>query len=165
MPKIQGSDNWPEGQEQRDSDDSVDGQFAWIGERRERLNAATQETRFDILQNIISHPSQLPTLKELDFFLMGVSQSTIREHLETLIDAGVVARIELPEEEQTRDLPHVFYGLTEAGREDLKEIGFLEAEKTLQEVTMRTELRPDVKRYMTAPRPEWDPAKEFNPEA
>ena len=34
---------------------------------RERLNVVTQETRFSLVQDILGHPAQLPTLKELDY--------------------------------------------------------------------------------------------------
>lgn len=147
---------------ERAGDDSVDGGLDWIADRRERLNVATQQTRFDIVQNIIAHPSQLPTLKELEYFLEGVRKSTIRNHIDKLVDAGVIARVELPRDDRKRDLPHVFYGLTESGREDLAAIGLLETEDILQEATLRTQVPDDVEQYMTAPRPEWGPANKLD---
>jgi hypothetical protein len=35
--------------------------------QRQRLNTVTQETRFVLIQNILSHPKQLPSLKELSY--------------------------------------------------------------------------------------------------
>jgi len=49
---------------------------------RERLNVVTQETRFSLLQDILGHPSELPTLKELDYVNPSKSQTTIRQHLQ-----------------------------------------------------------------------------------
>lgn len=47
---------------------------------RERLNTVTQETRFSLIQDILGHPEQLPTLKELDCVNPSMSQTTIRQH-------------------------------------------------------------------------------------
>ncbi|WP_394742228.1 helix-turn-helix domain-containing protein [Natronococcus roseus] len=134
------------------------------GQRRELLNLVTQETRFEIIQNIVGHPAQLPTLKELDYFMPGVSKSTIRNHLERLVKRGVVEQVELPKDDRTRDLPHVFYGLTEEGREILETADLLRAERSLQETTMKTQLTPGVEKYMEAPRPEWIPARPIDTE-
>lgn len=131
------------------------------GQRRELLNLVTQETRFEIIQNIVGHPAQLPTLKELDYFMPGVSKSTIRNHLERLVERGVVEQVELSKDERSRDLPHVFYGLTEIGREILETADLLRAEKSLQETTIKTQLTPGVEKYLNAPRPDWGPAHSF----
>lgn len=146
------------------TEESAGAQLDWIADRRERLNVVTQETRFDIVQNIIAHPHQLPTLKELDFFLGDVRKSTIRNHLDKLEEAGAIARVELDEDNRKRDLPHVFYGLTESAREDLDAIGLLDTERILQETTLRTSVPADVESYMNAPRPDWPSAKKFDGE-
>lgn len=129
-----------------------------MGQRRELLNLITQPTRFEILQNIFGHPEQLPSLKELNYFMPDTSKSTIRNHLDRLIDSGMVAKVPLPEEERTRDNPKKFYGLTEECYNLLKETGLLSAEKALQETTLDTQLTPTVEQYMDAPRPDWGPA-------
>ncbi|EMA29297.1 putative transcriptional regulator [Halobiforma nitratireducens JCM 10879] len=130
-----------------------------IGDRRNLLNVATQETRFEIIQNIVGHPEQLPSLKELDYFIPDTRKSTIRNHLDKLEDAGIVTPVKLPEEERSRDLPRVFYGLTRNGRDVLEEAGLLRAERSLQETTVQTKLTDEVVQYMNAPRPDWDPAR------
>ncbi len=127
-------------------------------QRRELLNLVTQTTRFEILQNIFGHPEQLPSLKELDYFMPDTSKSTIRNHLSRLIDKGMVEKVSLPEDEQTRDNPRKFYGLTDECRNLLDETGLLSAEQVLQEATLKTQLTPDVEQYMNAPRPDWPPA-------
>jgi hypothetical protein len=63
---------------------------------RERLNVVTQETRFSLLQDILGHPSELPTLKELDYVNPSKSQTTIRQHLQQLVDAGIVEEVLYP---------------------------------------------------------------------
>ena len=121
---------------------------------RERLNVVTQETRFSLIQDILGHPKQLPTLKELDYVNPSKSQSTIRQHLQELVNAGIVAEISLPKDKRQNDLPYKFYGLSEDGREFLKEYGLLRAEETLREIYKNIEKTETVQRYETSPRPE-----------
>ncbi|MDT3437475.1 MULTISPECIES: helix-turn-helix domain-containing protein [Halobacteriales] len=121
---------------------------------RERLNVVTQETRFSLLQDILGHPSELPTLKELDYVNPNKSQTTIRQHLQQLVDAGIVMEVLLPEDRRQNDLPYKFYGLSESGRQFLEEHKLLRAQDTLLEIYDRVEKTDDIERYETAPRPE-----------
>jgi DNA-binding HxlR family transcriptional regulator len=121
---------------------------------RERLNVVTQETRFSLVQDILGHPAGLPTLKELDYVNPSRSQTTIRQHLQRLVDAGIVEEVLLPEDRRQNDLPYKFYGLSEFGRQFLEEHKLLRAEETLQEIYDRVEKTPQIERYENAPRPE-----------
>lgn len=112
--------------------------------------------RFVLVQNILSHPEQLPSLKELDYVNPSKSESTIREHLERLIETEVVAERTLPEDERSRDLPWRFYGLTEEGRDLLARFDLLGAEETLGELYERLETTAEIDRYANAPRPNLD---------
>jgi DNA-binding transcriptional regulator YhcF (GntR family) len=73
--------------------------------QRQRLNTVTQETRFVLIQNTLSPPKQLPSLKELSYVNPSKSQSTIRKHLEILIEDGIVEERVLPDDPRQRDLP------------------------------------------------------------
>jgi DNA-binding HxlR family transcriptional regulator len=121
---------------------------------RERLNVVTQETRFSLVQDILGHPSGLPTLKELNYVNPNQSQTTIRQHLQQLIEADIVEKVELPEDRRQNDLPYTFYGLSEEGRRFLEEYKLLRAEETLQEIYDRVEKTAEVERYESAPRPD-----------
>ena len=121
---------------------------------RERLNVVTQETRFSLIQDILGHPAQLPTLKELDYVNPGKSQTTIRQHLQKLVTEGIVEELSLPKDQRQNDLPYKFYGLSEEGREFLDEHGLLRAEETLGEIYSTIEKTETIQRYETAPRPD-----------
>jgi len=125
-----------------------------VDRERERLNVVTQETRFALLQDVLGHPEGLPTLRELDYVNPSKSDSTIRGHLSALQEVGVVERVELPPERRSRDRPHVFYGLTDDGREFLDRHGLLRAEDTLRETYAAVEKTDEIARYEAAPRPE-----------
>jgi len=122
---------------------------------RSRLNVVTQETRFSLLQDVLGHPDGLPTLKELDYVNPSKSRTTIRQHLEELVDAGIVEEVLLPEDQRRNDRPYKFYGLSEEGRAFLEEHKLLRAEDTLREIYDRVEKTDEIERYEAAPRPEW----------
>ena len=121
---------------------------------RERLTVVTQETRFALLQDILGHPSELATLKELDYVNPSKSRTTIRQHLQQLVDVGIVEEVLLPEDRRQNDLPYKFYGISESGRQFLGEHKLLRAQDTLREIYDNVEKPDDIKRYETALRPE-----------
>ena len=125
-----------------------------IDQVRERLNVVTQETRFSLIQDILGHPAQLPTLKELDYVNPSKSQTTIRQHLQELVNENILEKASLPKDQRQNDLPYTFYGLSEDGREFLAEHGLLRAEETLTEIYNSVEKTETIQRYETAPRPE-----------
>lgn len=120
---------------------------------RDLLNLVTQKTRFVLIQNIVAHPKEAPSLKELAYANPSKSKSTIRNHLDKLVDAGVVKAVHLPKEERKRDLPHKFFRLTESSRDFLEEHDLLRAEETLKEMHSMLEKTPEIERYVEAPRP------------
>ena len=137
----------------RDQPDTTDAIDSTVENQRQRLNVVTQETRFVLIQNILSHPQQLPTLKELDYVNPSKSKSTIREHLEVLIENDIVEERTLPKDERKRDLPWRFHGLTDAGRDLLEEMGLLGAEGTLRDMYKMLKTTDEVEKYAQAPRP------------
>ena len=125
-----------------------------LGRVRERLNVVTQETRFALIQDILGHPDQLPTLKELDYLNPSKSRTTIRQHLQRLVDVGVAEAVELPKVHRRNDRPYKFYGISEDGRAFLDDHGLTRAEETLREIYDRVEKTDEIERYEAAPRPE-----------
>ncbi len=121
---------------------------------RKRLDVVTQETRFSLVQDILGHPSGLPTLKELDYVNPDKSRTTISQHLDRLVDAEVVEEVLLPEDRRQNDLPYTFYSLSDRGRAFLEEHKLLRAEDTLREIYDSVEKTDEIRRYENAPRPE-----------
>ena len=138
----------------RDQPDTTDAIDSTVENQRQRLNIVTQETRFVLIQNILSHPQQLPTLKEFDYVNPSKSKSTIREHLEVLIKHRIVAEQTLSKDQRKRDLPWRFYGLTDVGRNLLEGMGLLGAEGTLQDMYEMLDTTDEIEKYAQAPRPE-----------
>ncbi|USZ67406.1 helix-turn-helix transcriptional regulator [Halorussus salilacus] len=123
-------------------------------ETRELLHFVTQETRFALVNNILQHPDQLPSMYELEELNPSVSDATVYKHVQKLIDAGIVEEVALDDDERRQGYPWKFYGLTDEGREFLDEHNLLAAEETLQRIYKTISDKPEkMVKYENAPRP------------
>ncbi|OYR76229.1 PadR family transcriptional regulator [Halorubrum ezzemoulense] len=124
-------------------------------ESRELVHFVTQQTRFALINNILQHPDQLPSMYELEELNPSVSDATVYKHIQKLIDAGVVRDVALDGDQRRQGYPWKFYGLTKKGRAFLEDHNLLAAEETLQQIydTISDKSEKMVK-YENAPRPE-----------
>jgi DNA-binding MarR family transcriptional regulator len=124
-------------------------------ETRELVHFVTQQTRFSLVNNILQHPDQLPSMYELEELNPSVSDATVYKHVQKLIDAGIVAEVALDDDQRRQGYPWKFYGLTEEGREFLEEHNLLAAEETLQRIYGTISDKPEkMVKYENAPRPD-----------
>jgi len=124
-------------------------------EARELVHFVTQQTRFALVNNILQHPEQLPSMYELEELNPSVSDATVYKHIQKLIDAGIVKEAALDDDDRRQGYPWKFYGLTEEGREFLEEHNLLAAEETLQRIYDTISDKPDkMVKYENAPRPD-----------
>ncbi|MDZ7731175.1 MAG: ArsR family transcriptional regulator [Natrialbaceae archaeon] len=121
-------------------------------EQRQMYELLSQETRHLICQFILAHPAHLPSLDELAY-LIPKNKASINEQLERLIAEGIVARYEHPPNADRRDLPTVFYGLTEYGVDVLEQYNYLSGLPVVRTLYDNTRLSPQAKRHRDAPRP------------
>lgn len=117
------------------------------------LNTVTQQTRYTILLDILAHPKQAPSLRELSYFMPDTGRTTIVNHLETLIEWGVVEKRVIPEGDRCRSLPYVFYTISPYGREfiDLHELVPQSLEE-MREDYLQIRTSDEITRYQDAPR-------------
>lgn len=120
---------------------------------RSLLRTVTQETKHRIIQNIQGHPQKSITMKELNHMIPSKSKSTIREHVQNLVDAGILTEEKLPDGERQNDHPYVFYRITEEGKKFLDNHNLLEGKDKLEELYERVEKPKDVIKYQQAKRP------------
>ncbi|MFC4247662.1 helix-turn-helix transcriptional regulator [Natribaculum luteum] len=124
-------------------------------ETRELVHFVTQETRFALINNILQHPEQLPSMYELEELNPSVSDATVYKHIQKLIDAGIVKEVALDGDQRRQGYPWKFYGLTEEGRAFLEEHNLLAAEETLQRIYETITDKPEkMIKYENAPRPD-----------
>ena len=122
---------------------------------RELVHFVTQQTRFALINNILQHPDQLPSMYELEELNPSVSDATVYKHIQKLIDAGIVEEVALDDNQRRQGYPWKFYGLTEEGWKFLEEYNLLAAEETLQQIYDTIADKPEkMVKYENAPRPD-----------
>ncbi len=80
------------------------------------LQKATDKKRANLIADIVGHPAGAPTVEELAYLNPSLSEDSIRRHLATLIEVGVVESVSLPEGKRLRAFPYKFYTLTDDAR-------------------------------------------------
>jgi DNA-binding MarR family transcriptional regulator len=123
-------------------------------ESHELVHFVTQQTRFALINNILQHPEQLPSMYELEELNPSVSDATVYKHIQKLIDAGIVKELALDDDQRRQGYPWKFYGLTETGREFLNDHNLLAVEETFQQIYNTISDKPEkMVKYENAPRP------------
>lgn len=134
---------------------SVESDSLSDSDTRELLHFVTQETRFKLVNNILQHPEQLPSMYELEQLNPSVSGATVYKHVQKLIEAGIVESVALPADERRQGYPWKFYRLTDEGRAFLDDVNLLAAEETLQRIYETISDKPEkMVKYENAPRPD-----------
>ena len=124
-------------------------------ESRELVHFVTQQTRFALVNNILQHPEQLPSMYELEELNPSVSDATVYKHVQKLINAGIVKEVALNDDDHRQGYPWKFYGLTDEGREFLEAHNLLAAEETLQQIYDTISDKPEkMVKYENVPRPD-----------
>jgi len=124
-----------------------------FAEQQRLFELLSQDTRQLIVQELLGHPAHLMSLAELEY-MTGKNRVTIRNHLDTLRDADIIARYTSEPNKKTRELPAQFYGFTERGVEILHSYKYLRGvpvARSLYENTRKTE---KIQRHEAAPRPD-----------
>ena len=80
------------------------------------LQKATDKKRANLIADIVGHPEGAPTVEELAYMNPSLSADSIRRHLATLTEVGVIESHALPEGKRLREFPYKFYALTEDAR-------------------------------------------------
>jgi len=73
-------------------------------ESRELVHFVTQQTRFALINNILQHPEQLPSMYELEELNPSVSEATVYKHIQKLIDAGIVKEVALDDDQRRQGI-------------------------------------------------------------
>jgi hypothetical protein len=128
-------------------------------EQREIYELLSQETRHLILQYVLAHPEHLLSLDELAY-LIPKNKAAIGDQLQRLQEEGILDLYEYPPNEDSRDLPSQFYGLTEYGVEVLHEYNYLRGLPVARALYDNTRLSEKAERHRDAPRPELPEAVE-----
>lgn len=113
----------------------------------------TQETRYHIIQTILGHPDHLVTLDEFEY-LVPKNRSTIREHLDRLVDKYLVTKYVYTGDDGEASDPTEFWGLTEYGVRLLNDYDYLRYVPVLRALQDNLYLTEKIERHRNAPRPQ-----------
>lgn len=95
------------------ADDTGNGGFdAWSA-----LQRATDETRANLLADIVGHPKGAASVRELDYMNSSLEADAIRRHLSILEDVGVIEALVVEPGNRVRGFPYKFYRVTDRARE------------------------------------------------
>jgi len=112
----------------------------------------TQETRHLILQFVLGHPKHLPSFDELAY-MIPKDKSEIRDQLDVLIEHGILMCYQHPPNEDVREFPSQFYGLTEHGVGISHQFNYLRGLPIALSLYDNTRLSEISQRHLDAPRP------------
>ena len=86
---------------------AMDDRFGDIAETtpRELVHFVTQHTRFALINNVLQHPKQLPSVYELEELNPSVSEATVYKRMQKLIDTGIVREVALDGDQRRQGYP------------------------------------------------------------
>lgn len=121
----------------------------------EDLQTILDKTRVIVLQQILAHDSGVLSKPELEARNPDVNASTLQYHLGTLVDRGILTKETAPETK--RDLPSIFYAVTERGISLLKQLNLYDEIAVWHDVYSQVPT-PDALQEIEAmdrPEPDW----------
>lgn len=118
------------------------------------LKAITQDSRANIISDLVGHPDGMPSMAELEYMNPSLSRSAITEHVEVLEEAGVVASVEFPPGQRpSRDLPYKFYFITDQARELFDRSNIFD-ERVWRDTYAQVQKTDEIERYEAVTRPQ-----------
>lgn len=116
------------------------------------LQKATDETRANLIADVVGHPKGAPSVDELDYMNPSLEKDAIRNHLKILRDVGVVEELEIEAGNRVRGFPYKFYRLTEEAR-DLFDRNGLFPEEAWRRQYERVQKTGEIRELQEMPRP------------
>lgn len=80
------------------------------------LQRATDETRANLIADVVGHPKGAPSVRELEYMNPSLGEDAIRRHLAVLQEARVVEELVVAAGDRIRGFPYKFYRLTDRAR-------------------------------------------------
>lgn len=121
----------------------------------EDLRLILDQTRTVLLQQILAHDSGVLCRAELEARNPDIKTSTLQYHIDTLVENGIIAKLDAPENK--RDLPSVFYAVSEHGIGLLKRADLYDEIAIWNQVYSEVPVPDDLQKIeeMDRPEPDW----------
>jgi hypothetical protein len=111
----------------------------------------SQETRHNIIQTLLGHPSHLASTTELAYYIPR-SRSAVSEQLTNLAEHKLITQYHHEPNADSRDVPTDFWGFTVFGVTLLGEYNYLRGVPIMRAIHDATHKTETVKRHENAPR-------------
>lgn len=81
------------------------------------LQKSTDETRANLIADVVGHPEGAPSVRELEYMNPSLGEHAIRRHLSILREVGVIEELVVPPGDRIRGFPYKFYRLADPARD------------------------------------------------
>lgn len=125
-----------------------------LDEQRRLMELLGQNTRHLVIKAILGHPQHLASLDELNYMVENKTRKTVGNAADKLVEEGILAIYERPENEDTRGIPYQFFGLTEYGIDVLGDFNYLKGVPLNRALYEKTRKSDKIERHESAPRPD-----------
>lgn len=144
-----------------ESDAAAEGRAAAVAEavpseeELEEFRILLDRTRLIIVQQTLAHDSGVLCRAELAARNPDVNESTLQYHLDTLVEKGILTKETPPETK--RDLPSVFYAVSERGIDLLKQLNLYDEIAVWNNVYSQVSTPDELQEIeaMGRPKPDW----------
>jgi DNA-binding HxlR family transcriptional regulator len=127
-------------------------------ERLADMRTVLEPRTLRILQQLLASETGALSPKEVAFRNPAVTESTIRDHLRTLTEEGLVEKLEPDVESIPNTIPRTYYAVSEYGIELLKQVGMYDGVAILYQVYQEMD-RPEeilaIEEWEHRPVPGW----------
>jgi len=124
-------------------------------EKLEEFRTLLDRTRLIIVQQTLAHDTGVLCRAELAARNPDVNRSTLQYHLDTLVESGILTKETPPEIK--RDLPSVFYAVSERGIDLLKQLNLYDEIAVWNDVYSQVSTPDELQEIeaMDRPEPDW----------
>jgi len=144
-----------------ESDAAAEGRAAAVAEavpseeELEEFRILLDRTRLIIVQQTLAHDTGVLCRAELAARNPDVNESTLQYHLDTLVEKGILTKETPPETK--RDLPSVFYAVSERGIDLLKQLNLYDEIAVWNNVYSQVSTPDELHEIeaMDRPKPDW----------
>lgn len=116
------------------------------------FRAISHPNRRRIIQAIVTHPTGLVSIPELEYTL-SMSRSTIHLHMSVLVSNELVEKVEEDSHTGNVNVPYVFYSITDFGCEMMIDQDISSEIDDLQKKYSKIEDSGEIDAALSAPRP------------
>lgn len=112
------------------------------------------DVRHEVIQDILSHPSELPTFEEIAYNMPSTDTEEVQSQVNRLLTEEIITTV------SGSDLEYKFLGLTQSGKQFIVDSGLYDGHTAMKCLHKRLEKTESIQKKFEAQRPYYEPAVE-----